>query len=209
MRIIHRAMRGGAVALALASLPLLGACANAGGLGSVLGSVLGGGQQGNQVSGTVLGVDTRYQQISLQQSNGQSIALSYDNNTRVTYQNQNYAVTSLDRGDQVTARVQSTTNNSYYTDLVQVDRPVNGSPAGGMGSQQENVQSLQGTVRQVDRTNGWFTMDTGNYGTVTVTLPYNPSSATLNTFNNLRAGNGVRLYGVFVNNTRVELRQFY
>jgi hypothetical protein len=31
----------------------------------------------------------------------------------------------------------------------------------------------------------------------------------LNTFQNLRVGDRVRLYGVFINNSRVELRQFY
>ena len=35
------------------------------------------------------------------------------------------------RVDQVTARVQASNNNSYYTDLVQVDRPVQGSGSVG------------------------------------------------------------------------------
>src|SRR5689334_4271100 len=56
-------------ALALAAT----ACSSTGGLGSILGGVLG--QQGNQVSGTVQGLDTRNQQIGLQQSNGQTVAL--------------------------------------------------------------------------------------------------------------------------------------
>jgi hypothetical protein len=71
-----------------------------------------------------------------------------------------------------------------------------------------NVQSVQGTVRQIDATNGLFSLNTSN-GTLTVSLPYNVSRADQNRFNSLRTGETVRLYGVYLNNTRVELRQFY
>jgi exosome complex RNA-binding protein Csl4 len=180
-----------------------GACSQ---LGSVLGG-MGGSPQSNQVSGYVEGVDTRTQQIAIQTSNGQRVMLSYDNQTAVVYQNQNYPVTALERGDQVTARVQSASNGAYYTDLVQVDQSVSGSGSGsGTGSGQ--VQSLQGTVGQVDRTNGMFRLD-GNNSSVIVALPYNVRQSDLNTFQNLRVGDRVRLYGVFINNSRVELRQFY
>jgi hypothetical protein len=203
---MERAARRGAAALLLLAT---GACANAGNVGEILGSVLGGGAGagGSQVTGVVRGVDTRNQQIGLQLSNGQTVGLVYDNQTKVVYNNQSYGVTSLDPGDQVTARVQSTNDGAYYTDLVQVDQPVQGAggtAAGGSG----NVQSLQGTVRQLDYTNGLFTLNAGGT-TLTVSLPYNVSRADQSRFQNLRPGDTVRLYGVFLNNTRVELRQFY
>jgi len=202
-RTIHRLTRRGIALLALAS-----ACANGGNLGQILGSVLGqNGAQGNQVSGVVRGVDTRSQQIGLQLSNGQTVGLQYDNNTQVVYQNQRYNVTSLDQGDQVTARIQQN-GNAYYTDLVQVDAPVQGSN-GSAGTGGENVQAIAGTVRQIDQNNGVFTLNTNNYGTLTVSLPYNVSRADQQRFQSLRSGNSVRLYGVFLNNSRVELRQFY
>lgn len=179
-------------------------CSSLGGLGNVLGSVLGGGG-GSQVTGTVLSVDTRSQYVTLQDQNGQAVSLAYDNNTRVTYNNQNYNVTSLERGDRVTANVQqSNNNNSYYTDLIQVNSSVNGSVNGGSA----NVQAFDGTVRSVDMQNGWFTMDTNN-GRYTVSMPYNPRTQDVNTFRSLRNGQYVRLYGVYLNNGRVELRQFY
>ena len=154
---------------------------------------------------TVLAVDTRSQYVTLQDQNGQAISLAYDNNTRVTYNNQNYAVTSLERGDQVTANVQQSNNNSsYYTDLIQVNSSVNGSVNSGSG----NVQAFDGTVRSVDTQNGWFTIDTNN-GRYTVSMPYNPRTQDVNTFRSLRNGQYVRLYGVYLNNARVELRQFY
>jgi hypothetical protein len=68
---------------------------------------------------------------------------------------------------------------------------------------------VSGTVRQVDTQNGLFTLNTGNRGTLTVSLPYNVSRADQSRFANLRSGETVRLYGVFLNNQRVELRQFY
>lgn len=201
MTLNQRFQRSAAAALMIASL---GACAG-NSLGNILGSVLGGGAgaQSGQLAGTVRSVDTRSQQIAIQQSNGQTVGVQYDNQTQVVYQNQNYPATSLENGDQVTARVQAN-GNSYYTDYIQVDQSVRGTT--GTSS---NLQTLQGTVRQVDRTNGLFTVDMNNSGTVTVMLPYNLSTTDANTFNRLRSGDYVRFYGTYLGNSRVELRQFY
>jgi hypothetical protein len=208
MTSLQRAARGAAAILALATTAAaVGGCTNSA-LGNVLGGVLGGSGQGNQVSGVVRGVDTRNQQIVLQTQDGQSVGLYYDNQTQVVYQNQQYAVTNLERGDQVTARIQQTNNGAYYTDLVQVDQSVSGPGGGGTTTSSGAVQALQGNVRQVNTANGWFTMDVGNT-TLEVTLPYNVRRADVDRFNSLRRGDYVRLYGVFLNNTRVELRQFY
>jgi hypothetical protein len=187
------------------------ACSQLGGLGSVLGGM--GQPQASQVSGTVQGVDTRNQQIVVTATNGQSVALLFDQQTQVTYQNRSYSVTNLERGDRITARIQQTQNGGYYTDLVQVDQSA--QDAGGVYSGNTStagnatVQSLQGTVRQVDRSNGLFTLDVGNYQTLTVSMPYNPTQNDQNRFQNLRVGEAVRFYGVFLNNSRVELRRFY
>jgi outer membrane lipoprotein SlyB len=202
MATIQRIRTSAAAALMIASL---GACAG-NQLGNILGGVLGGGaqsgQQSGQLSGTIRGVDTRSQQISIQQSNGQTVPVSYDNQTQVVYQNQNYSPNSLENGDQVTARVQAN-GSSYYTDYVQVDRSV--TTNGGSSS---NLQLLQGTVRQVDRRNGVFTIDVNNNNTLTVTLANNLSSNDLNRFNSLRSGQFVRFYGMYLNNSQVQLRQF-
>ncbi|HEY4670769.1 MAG TPA: hypothetical protein VN797_08165 [Gemmatimonadaceae bacterium] len=198
---IQRIRTGAAAALMVASV---GACAS--GLGNVLGSVLGGGNQSNQqVSGIVRSVDTRYQQITIQDPNGQTIPVSYDNQTQVVYQNQNYPPTALEYGDQVTARIQ-TNGNSYYTDYVQVDQSVRGN---GSVSTSGGVQLLQGTVRQIDRRNGLFTIDMNGYNTLTVSLPNSVSTNDLNRFNGLRTGDLVRFYGTYLNNSQVQLRNFY
>ncbi|MGH7637091.1 MAG: hypothetical protein ACREOK_05520 [Gemmatimonadaceae bacterium] len=194
-----RARFGGAVALAA----IVAACSSLGSVGDILGGVLGGG--GGQVNGTVRNVNTQSQSLTLQQSNGQDVDLQFDNQTRVVYQNQAYSVASLDPGDQVAARVQQLQSGAYYTDSIVVVQPVNntGGTVGGGA-----VQSLQGTVRQIDRNNGLFTIDAGGSVSLTVSLPYNASSTTVQRFNNLRSGDYVRFQGVYISQTRVELRQF-
>ena len=203
MRISTISPRGALVGLLLATAS---ACSNAGSLGNILGSVLGGGAGtgGNQLSGYIQGVDTRNRRIGVQQSNGQSIVVLYDLQTQVMYQNQTYPVTSLENGDQVTMRIQQLQNGNYYTDVVQVDRSVSGPST----MQSGNVQLLQGTVRQIDQQNGLFLLDANTGYRVTVSLPQQLTRSDLDRFRNLRVGDYTRLYGVYLNNTRVELRQF-
>lgn len=207
MRQASRTLRLGAGMLALVSL---GACSGTGGLGSVLGSVLGGvgggGAQNNSLSGYVSSVDTRNRQIGIQQQNGQTIGVFYDQNTQVVYQNQSYPVTSLENGDQVTLRLQQTQNGGYYTDLVQVDQSVRNS-SNGTVYQQGNVQLFDGTVRGVNQQQGVFTVG-GQYGNLTVQLPGQLNQNDLNRFRSLRNGDYVRFYGVTRGNNYVELRQF-
>jgi exosome complex RNA-binding protein Csl4 len=199
---LQKISRLGATAVLVATM---GACSSTGGLGSILSGVLGGlgGGTGNQVSGSVQNVDTRNQQVIIAQTNGQQVALSYDNSTNVVFNNQNYQVTSLERGDQVTARVQQLQNGGYYTDLIQVDQSVSGN--GGLGAQ----SSFEGTVRQVNVQGGWFTMDTNNSGRITVTVPYNARSGDVSRFQNLRVGDYARIYGTVINTGQVQLTQFY
>ena len=198
---LQKLSRLGSSALLATSL----AACSSGGLGSILGGVLGGlgGGNANQVQGAVQTVDTRNLQVVITQSNGQQVALTYDNSTNVVFNNQNYSVTSLERGDQVTARVQQLQNGSYYTDLIQVDQSVSGS--GGLGSS----VSFEGTVRQVNVQSGWFIMDTNNSGRITVTIPYNARANDVTRFQNLRVGDYVRLYGSVVSSGQVQLVQFY
>ena len=150
----HQVVLGTAMAFVLASNA---ACSQ---LGSILEGVgAGGSPQSNQLSGYVEGVDTRTHQIAIQTSNGQRVMLLFDNQTAVVYQNQNYSVTALERGDQVTARVQSTSGGAYYTDLIQVDQSVSST---GTSTGSGGVQSLQGVVGQIDRSNGQFRLDGNN-----------------------------------------------
>lgn len=201
---VQQAARRGVAILAVAAT---GACSSTGGLGNILGGVLGGQGQNNEVSGTVQNINGRNQELSLQQSNGQNVTLRYDNQTQVVYQNQRYSVSNLEYGDRITARIANgSNNNQYYTDLIQVDQSV--STTNGRNGTSSNAQQFEGTVRNIDRTNGVFQLSGSNYGSLTVSLPYNVRQADLNRFQGLRNGDYVRLYGVLLNNSRVELRQF-
>ena len=187
--------------MALAAALVLGGCAQAGTLGDILGGVMNAPAQ--TVAGTVQGIDTRSQQLFIRTSDNQTVAINFDDRTDVVYQNQTYPVSALESGDQVNVRIQSTTNGGYYADRIDVTSSATSNTGGS------NVQSVQGTVRQVDLTNGAFTLATSNQGVLTITLPYNPRSSDLGRFRNLRSGDYVRMYGVYLTNSRVELRQFY
>ena len=187
---------------ALIALVAVGGCAQAGTLGDILGGVMNAPAQ--TMSGTVQGVDTRAQQVFVSTSDNQTVAISYDDKTAVVYQQQNYPVTALESGDAVTVRLTQTTNGGYYTDRIDVTQST--SSASGSNA---NVTTIQGNVRQIDVTNGMFTLATSNQGILTVTLPYNPRSTDVDRFRNLRSGDFVRLYGTYLTQTRVELRQFY
>ncbi|HEY0305866.1 MAG TPA: hypothetical protein VGC44_12920 [Longimicrobiales bacterium] len=187
--------------LALVAALVLGGCAQAGTLGDILGGVMNAPAQ--TVAGTVQGIDTRSQQLFVRTSDNQTVAINFDDRTDVVYQNQTYPVSALESGDQVNIRIQSTANGGYYADRIDVTSSATSNTGGS------NVQSVQGTVRQVDLTNGAFTLATSNQGVLTITLPYNPRSSDVDRFRNLRSGDYVRMYGVFLTNSRVELRQFY
>lgn len=203
---VRRTVRRAAGAAALLALASATACRSGAEIQEALGTILGGGQQAAQVGGTIAGVDTRSLQIGLRQSNGQTVGIGYDDKTQVIFQNQRYAVTNLEAGDEVVMRVIDKGNNTYYTDSVHVTASVSSS---GSGSASGSVQQLQGVVRQIDRTNGLFSLELSAGRTVIVAMPYNPRSTDVTRFQNLRAGDSVRLAGVYLNNTRVELREFY
>lgn len=201
MTIIERATRGAVAGLAVIAMS---ACANSQ-LGNVLGSVLGTGGS-SQLSGTIQGVNTQSQQVGITQSNGQTIGVSYDNQTVVLYQNQNYPVTALEMGDQVIASIRDAGNGSYYADTIQVTQSVqNGQSSNGS----QSVQSFSGTVRQIDYQNGIFTINNGAGYEISVSMPYNPRQQDVDYFRRLARGQRVRFYGVTLNNERIELRQFY
>jgi hypothetical protein len=191
-------------AVVLASALAMGGCAQAGSLGDILGGVLNAPAQ--SVGGTIQGVDTRAQTIFVRTTDNQTISVAYDDRTAVVYQNQNYPVTALESGDQVNVRITQTSNGAYYTDRVDVTQS---SSTGGGTNSNDNIQQVQGTVRQIDLSSGRFTISTSNQGTITVSMPYNSRSQDVDRFRSLRSGEYVRLYGTYLSNTQVQLVQFY
>jgi hypothetical protein len=117
--------------LALTAL-LLGACGTGGTLGD-LGSIILGSpstSQSSDVRGTVYSIDTGARRIDLDVSyinnlrndnGGQRGSIYYDNNTRVVYQDRQYSVTDLERGDQIEVRGVND-NGRYVAETITVVR---------------------------------------------------------------------------------------
>ncbi|HEV2149213.1 MAG TPA: hypothetical protein VGR37_17560 [Longimicrobiaceae bacterium] len=183
--------------------------ANLGALGDILGGAAGmpgsGSQQG-QVVAEVQGVDTRQQLIQVRTQDGRTGALQYDQNTLVIYQQRQYQVTNLERGDVVAIQVQQSRQGNPYASRIDVQQSV--QERTGQAGASGQMQQFTGRVGQIDRQRGWFQLQT-SYGGVTVTLPYNPGSTTVDRFNRLRTGDNVRLEGTQVGSDRVELYRFY
>ncbi|HYC61618.1 MAG TPA: hypothetical protein VEK79_18830 [Thermoanaerobaculia bacterium] len=111
--------------LVLAALLMTAACGSMGdgGLGSIGDIILGSpsSTQSSDVKGTVSSIDTNARRIDLNvtyvnnlrdDNNGQRGSIYYDNNTRVTYQGRDYAVTDLERGDEI--EVTGVADNGRY-----------------------------------------------------------------------------------------------
>ena len=187
----------------------LGACAGGGGgggLGDILGAVLGQPQpaSGNvgQLVAQIEAIDQRNQTIRVVTQDGQRGDVLYDQNTQVVYQQQQYPVTALERGDVVEMRLQEI-QQGYYTDYILVRQSAQQAPAGGSAS----IVQASGTVRQIDYQRGWFDLETSQ-GVITITMPYNPSSTTVAQFERLDRGDRVSLDGYLVANDRIELVRF-
>lgn len=122
--------------LVLAALLMTAACGSMGdgGLGSIGDIILGSpsSTQSSDVKGTVSSIDTNARRIDLNVSyinnlrddnNGQRGSIYYDNNTRVTYNGRDYAVTDLERGDEIEVRGVAD-NGRYIAQQITVVRDV-------------------------------------------------------------------------------------
>lgn len=151
----------GAASLALF---MLAAC---GSLGDILGtgSPTSSGTTTNELRGTVDSVDTSSQSVVLTNvsgltnnlssgSNGQSVRVYYDNQTAVSYQGQSYRPADLERGDQVTVRVDQS-NNRLMASSMEVTYNARGTssgtyPSGSTYPSDSQTSTVRGTVRYVD-----------------------------------------------------------
>src|SRR5947199_1461205 len=129
-------MRKLSIVAALAAVLLLAACGSNSGLGD-LGGIFGTPQTSSSnpssVQATVNFVDTSNQRIDVAvnyvnnlrntQTGNQSIY--YDNNTRVVYQGNNYNVSDLERGDQISVSGYNN-NGRFLAETITVTRNVRG-----------------------------------------------------------------------------------
>lgn len=201
---MNRAGRGLATLVAAASLSACGGN-TLGALGDVLGGVLApGGQagQGGQVAVEIQGVSAQQQVVNVRTQDGQTGGVRYDQNTVVIYQQQQYPVTALERGDLVVMHLQDV-QGSLYTPRIDVQQSV--QDRGGSGS--GNVVQTSGRIAQIDQNAGAFVLQT-QQGNVTVSLPFNAPQATVDYFRRLRVGDNVRVEVTQSADGRVEVYRF-
>jgi hypothetical protein len=123
--------------LVLTALLLTAACGSMGGdggLGSIGDIILGSpsSTETSDVRGEVSYIDTNARRIDLDvtyinnlrdNNNGQRGSIYYDSNTRVVYQNNEYNVTDLERGDEISV-VGVNDNGRYVARTITVTRDV-------------------------------------------------------------------------------------
>ncbi|MEX1185698.1 MAG: hypothetical protein WEA80_03830 [Gemmatimonadaceae bacterium] len=106
-----------------AALLVTGGCSNLGSIGNILGSVLGGqGAQQQQIDAEIQQVDASGGRLYVRTQDGQTGTIRVDSRTQVVYNNQQYPVTALERGDIVRIQLQQTQNNELYATRIDVLR---------------------------------------------------------------------------------------
>ena len=157
------------LAVASLALILLAAC---GSTGDILGG--GSGQQQNyEIRGTVDSIDLNSRSIFLTNVSGYTSMLSngsssvrvyFDDRTPVDYNGQSYRPTDLERGDQVSVRVDEN-GNTLMAESVTVLRDVSSGTSypTNPGSYESNIR---GTVRYIDTSRRTIEVDRG-YGSTT------------------------------------------
>jgi hypothetical protein len=147
----------------------LGACSSGGGLGDIL-----GGSNGNtsnyEIRGTVDSVDTSSRSIWLTNVSGYTSNLSsggsgntvrvyYDDQTTVDWQGRAYRPQDLERGDQVSVRVDEQ-NNTLVAEAMSVTyNSTGGMTSGSTIPGDVYGSSIRGVVRYIDTSRGTIEVD--------------------------------------------------
>jgi uncharacterized protein (DUF2141 family) len=179
-----------------------------GGLGG-LGDILTGGPAGGQAGGGTLTAEvqevrTQQQQIIVRTQSGEQGPVLFDQNTQVVYQNQQYQVTALERGDVVEMRIQEI-QQGYYTDLIQVVQSVQERQGGTQSGTPAGVHRIEGTIDQIDLSRNMFTLNMTQGGTLPIYLPSSASTADRERLRDYRSGDYVRVEVRAINEETGEL----
>lgn len=175
-----------------------------GGLGDILTGGAGGQQQqGGAMTAEVQEVRANQQQIIVRTQDGQQGAVLFDQNTQVVYQNQQYPVTALERGDVVEMRIREV-QQGYYTDLIQVVQSVQERRGETTGTT-SGAQRIEGTIDQIDLNRSMFTLNMTQGGTLPVYLPRSASTTMRDRLRQHRSGDYVRVEVRAIDQSTAEL----
>jgi hypothetical protein len=192
----------------LAALVAVGGCGALGTLGDIWTG--GGGAPGAQQGVMTVEVQqVRQQDILVRTQDGQQGGVLYDQNTQVVYQNQQYPVTALERGDIVDMRVQEV-QQGLYVDLIQVRTPVQDrqGQTSTSGAPAQEVYRLEGTIGAVDTSRSTFTLSMTQGGTLEVVIPAGAPAATRDRLRDFQTGDYVRVEVRPLDQQRAELVRF-
>jgi hypothetical protein len=171
-----------------------------------------GGSAASNIVGEVRNVDNRTGQIELRTDSGRNLLVRYNDNTRVTYRQRDYAVSNLEPGDYVAMRAQQDRDGRYFTDLITVRESMQerGSygRGNGPGGSADRLDRLEGRVNFVDSRTGTFEIRDRSNRPIVVALPYNAPRSISDRLDRLREGDYVRMEGRFLNQDRFELEAF-
>lgn len=181
-------------------------CAQLGQVADIFGGALPG--QGGEVLAEVQEVDDREREIRIRTDDGRTADVRYDGDTRVVYQNREYPVTALERGDLVRMRIEETTTGALYTDLVEVEQSAQERQQGGGFPAGSSVERMEGSVSWIDYDTDQFLLDSRDNGDVMVNLPPNPPSDMVRDFRNLDRNDYVRVEVEWLNQQQVQLVAF-
>lgn len=171
--------------LATASLMLilLAACGSSG-----MGDILGGGgsnQQNYELRGTVESVDlnsrsiflsnvTGYNSSMLSNSgSGNTVRVYYDDQTPVEFNGQTYRASDLERGDQVSVRVDESGNNLVAQSMTVIRDVSSGNSSYPTYPSGSYESTIRGTVRYVDSSRRTIEVDRGSGSTTFVEFDTN------------------------------------
>jgi len=165
-----------------------------------------GGLGNNEVVGEVDNVDTRAREIEIRTDSGRTSVVRYDDKTQVVYQQRNYSVANLERGDYVAARTQQDRDGLIYTDSITVKESVQdrGDKRGGGN----RLDRAEGRVEYVDQRRGTFELRDQRNRLIIVSVAFNAPRAVIDQFNRLRNGDYVRIEGRSVGSERFDLENF-
>jgi hypothetical protein len=168
------------IAAATFALLILAACGTSGNSG--IGDIFGGNSPSSrtyEIRGTVDSVDLSRSFIvlnnvntsaSLNPGGGNSVRVYYNDRTRIDYQGRSYQPSDLERGDEVSVRVNDTDNQ-----LVAESMAVTYNSRSGMASSSSgtygNSSLIHGTVRSIDTYRRTISVDRG-YGS-NLSVEYN------------------------------------
>lgn len=170
------------------------ACAGGGleGLGDILTGGAGGQQQSGALTAEVQEVREQQQQIIVRTQDGQEGPVLFDQNTQVIYQNEQYPVRALERGDVVEMRLQQV-QQGYYTDLIQVIQSVQERQGGATGATPSDVHQIEGTIQEIDLNRSMFTLNMTQGGTLPIYLPDTATTADRDRLREYQPGDYVRV----------------